>query len=136
MTPAWQGFRELLEKALVSWDWAESFVVFNLVLKPAVDVAVLRQLGNTGRHNDDILLGMLSDAQLRDSERHRRWSKALVSLALENSNNKAVLSGWLDKWMPMARNAVKAYCSMLPDADQASEDALQELGESQTKLEI
>ena len=29
--PAWQGWRKLIELALVAWDWGESFVALNLV---------------------------------------------------------------------------------------------------------
>ncbi|HHJ35511.1 MAG TPA: toluene monooxygenase, partial [Gammaproteobacteria bacterium] len=72
--PVWQGFRELMEKALVAWDWAESFVAINLIAKPAIEEAVLTQFGLTARSNNDTLLGLLTQAQTRDAERHRRWS--------------------------------------------------------------
>ena len=38
---AWQGFRELAEKALVTWDWAEATIVLDVILKPAVSAALL-----------------------------------------------------------------------------------------------
>jgi toluene monooxygenase system protein E len=75
---AWQGFRELMEKALTVWDWGEAIVVLNLVVKPAVEEAVLRRLGESARHNGDTLLGLLTDAQLIDAARHRRWTAAFV----------------------------------------------------------
>ena len=134
--PGWQGFRELLEKALVAWDWGEAFVAFNLVLEPAVDAAIMHQLGDAGRHYDDTLLGMLSDAQLRDSERHRRWTHALVGFAIEHNDNKAALSTWLDKWMPLGRAAIEAYCSMLPGSDVATQNGLQDLEESRLQLHL
>ena len=37
--PAWQGFRELLEKTLATYDWGEHFVALNLVAKPAAIVS-------------------------------------------------------------------------------------------------
>ena len=43
--PAWQGFRELVEKGLTAYDWAEGFVAMNLVARPAVEEAMLRGLG-------------------------------------------------------------------------------------------
>ena len=37
--PAWQGWRELVEKALIAWDWGETFAAFSLVIRPAVEEA-------------------------------------------------------------------------------------------------
>ncbi len=123
--PAWQGFRELMEKALTTWDWAEAFTAINLVAKPAIEEAVLEQLGNIGRTEGDTLLGLVTQAQKRDAERHRRWSGALVKLALENDGNREVLQGWVEKWQPLADKAIEAYCQALPDGEQAAEDAKQ-----------
>jgi toluene monooxygenase system protein E len=120
---AWQGFRELMEKALVVWDWAESFVVFNLVAKPAIEEAVLNQLGDTARANNDTLLGLLTQAQMRDAERHRRWAAALVKMALETEGNNEVLNGWIEKWAPLADSAIDSYCAELPDSPDAADDA-------------
>lgn len=121
--PAWQGFRELAEKALVAWDWAECFVAFSLVLRPAVEEAVLRGLGQAARHNGDTLLGLLTDSQLNDAQRHRRWATALVKMALETPANRQVLSDWVAKWQPLGDAAIDAYCTALPDAPQAASQA-------------
>jgi toluene monooxygenase system protein E len=121
--PVWQGFRELTEKSLIAWDWAESFVSLNLVVKPAIEEAVIRKLGESARHNNDQLLAMLCDAQLIDAERHRRWTAALVKMALENESNRAVIQGWINKWEPLADKAIDAYCSGMPDVPNAANDA-------------
>lgn len=113
--PAWQGFRELVEKGLIAWDWAESFAALNLVARPAVEEAVLRGLGRVARQNGDTLLGMLTDAQLADAQRHRRWTAALVKMALEQEGNAAVLAGWIAKWEPLADAAIGAYFAALGD---------------------
>jgi len=120
--PAWQGFRELVEKALVAWDWAESFAAFNLVVRPAVEEAVLRGLGRIGRHNGgDTLLGLLTDAQLMDAQRHHRWTAALVRMALEQEGNREVLTGLVSKWEPLADKAINAYFAGLGDASAGAE---------------
>ena len=62
--PAWQGLRELVEKALCVWDWGEALVVLNLVVKPAVEESVLRKLGDSARHNGDTLLALLTATAL------------------------------------------------------------------------
>lgn len=132
----WQGFRELLEKALIAWDWGEAFVAINLVLKPSVDASILHQLGNAGRQEGDTLLGLLTDAHLRDSERHNRWSTALVKYALEYEGNKKVLSDWYEAWIPLGMAAARAYCSMLPDEEDAADQALQALKDVKIRLDI
>ena len=121
---AWQGIRELLEKALVAWDWAESFVALNLVLKPAIEEATMRSLGEAARHNGDTLLGLLVDAQMADANRHRKWAGALVKKMLEQDGNREQLLGLLVKWMPLAERAINGYCKYLPEVPDAAEKSL------------
>jgi len=116
--PAWQGLRELLERALIAYDWGESFVALNLVARPAADEA-LRQLGRAAHRYGDVLLALMIDNQLRDGDRSRRWSAALVNLALEQPLNKAVIGGWIEKWTPYAEKALDVYCGALPDIERA-----------------
>lgn len=121
--PCWQGFRELLERALVAYDWAEHFIALNLVAKPVFDEAFLRQLGRSARRNGDALLAQLLDAQWIDSERARRWTAALVDFARQREGNDSVLAGWLAKWAPLGDAAIDAYCAALPDAPEAAATA-------------
>ncbi|AXS80271.1 aromatic/alkene monooxygenase hydroxylase subunit beta [Dechloromonas sp. HYN0024] len=121
--PVWQGFRELMEKSMTVWDWGEAIVVLNLVAKPAIDEAVLRRLGESGRHNGDTLLGLVTDAQLIDAARHRRWISALVKMALETPGNLELIQGWVAKWEPLADKAIDAYCTGLPDVANGAEAA-------------
>lgn len=118
--PAWQGWRKLVEHALIAWDWAECFVALSLVVRPAVEETVLRGLGAAARQNGDTLLGLLTDAQLVDAQRHRRWAAELVRMALEQEGNRAVLMAWVSKWEPLADAAVDAWCAALPDAGDAA----------------
>lgn len=119
--PAWQGYRELMERVLTTWDWGEAIVALNLVAKPAVEEGALRMLGESARHNGDTLLGMLTDAWLVDAARHRRWISAFTAMALEQDGNAALIKGWVDKWMPLADRAIESYCAALPDvADPAA----------------
>jgi toluene monooxygenase system protein E len=112
-----------MEKVLVTWDWAEAFVALNLVAKPAVEESVLRKLGESARHNGDTLLGLLTDAQLLDAARHRRWATALVRMALEKDGNREVINGWIAKWEPLADRAIDAYCDALADVPGAADAA-------------
>ena len=121
--PAWQGIRELAEKALATYDWGESFVALNLIAKPAADES-LRQLGHTARRFGDTLLAMLVDNQMRDWDRSRRWSAALVEFTSGNESNVSALRGWVDAWMPLARKAITDYCEALPESDGAADTAI------------
>ena len=120
---AWQGFRELMERALTVWDWGEAIVVLNLIAKPAIEETVLRRLGESARHNGDMLLALLTDAQLIDSARHRRWIAAFVRMALETPGNLELIQGWIAKWEPLADQAIDAYCAALPDVPEAAASA-------------
>jgi toluene monooxygenase system protein E len=115
--PAWQGFRELFEKMLVAWDWAECFVVLNVVAKPAFDEVTLHQLARAaGRHGDE-LLALLCEAHARDIDRSRRWTAALVAQAVEEGYNREVIGDWLARWTPLAHRAVRGYLEGLPGLD-------------------
>ncbi|MEE8171346.1 MAG: aromatic/alkene monooxygenase hydroxylase subunit beta, partial [Alphaproteobacteria bacterium] len=123
---AWQGFRELMERTLVAYDWGEHFTALNLVAKPAIDEAFVRQLGKSARRQGDSLLRHLMDAQRTDNERSRRWSKALVEFMLDTDGNKDVLAEWVAKWAPLGDAAIDAYCAALPDAGDAAAEAKRE----------
>jgi toluene monooxygenase system protein E len=131
-SPDWQGYRELAEKTLVAWDWAEQFVALNLVLKPAIDSGFIGALGLAARRNEDTLTGLLLDAQLIDSERCRRFTTALIKFALESdSHNAAVIQGWIDKWNPLGETAISKYCAGLPEGDELCKRAFDNYRESQ-----
>lgn len=121
--PAWQGFRELMEKILTVWDWGEAIVALNLVAKPAVAESVLSKLGESARHNNDILLGLVTDAQLIDAARHRRWISAFIRMALETPSNLEIIRGHIAKWEPLADKAIETYCGVLPDVIDAAATA-------------
>lgn len=115
--PQWQGFRRLLEEGLIVWDWAEAFVVFNLVLKPAVEEALLGVLADAARSNGDTLYSLLSQAQMRDAERHRRWASRLVEMAMTVESNKDWLRARVADWTPRAEVAIADYCKALGEAE-------------------
>lgn len=120
--PAWQGFRELMERGLVAWDWAEQLVMLNLVAKPAIDEAFLRQFGALARRNGDSLTALLLDAQLVDSDRSRRWTKALIDYAVtENAaGNRKVVEDWLKTWVPLGDMAIEALCGAFDPGGEAA----------------
>lgn len=124
----WQGFLELAERTLVTWDWGEQMTALGLVFKPAIDEAFARQLGKTSRNGGDTLTGMLLDAQLTDSERSRRFMGALVRFLCEDSgfDNRRTMQAWIDKWAPLGDRAIEGFCGMLGAGESAAKEAKQE----------
>jgi toluene monooxygenase system protein E len=118
--PVWQGFRELLEKLLVAWDWGECFVALNLVAKPAFDEATLRQMAHAATLSGDELLHLLCHSHRADVARSRRWTAALLAM-VAGSANRTVIQRWLDHWIPLGDRAIRAYFQGIPGlADEAA----------------
>ena len=122
---AWQGVRELMEKTMVTYDWAEGLFALNVVTSRVVD-EMLRQLARAASSQGDTLTAMLCDAQLRDSERSQRWTAEWIKKALEHEPNAAVLQQWREKWNPLAERAIQGYCAAL-ELDDAADQARQGL---------
>lgn len=122
--PEWQGFRELMERQLTTYDWAEAFIALNVVAKPALDEIVFRQLGLAARRHGDLLHALLAEAALRDSERSRRWTEALVNQMFEVEGNVAILNGSVAKWRPLAEQAIRAYGEDMPENAEAVDNAI------------
>ena len=117
------GLKGINGKALIAYDWGESFVANNLVAKVAAD-ETLRELASTAWAFRDPLLWP-ADNQLRDSDRSRRWSSSLVKFCTDaREENKAVLRSWIADWTPLATQAITAYCDALPGVKNAAEAAI------------
>jgi toluene monooxygenase system protein E len=106
----WQPLRIAIEKLLTCYDWAESFVGLNLVLKPLMDELFMTHLGDLALRENDYLLGQVFYSLNEDCRWHREWSQALTRMAIEeNSRNSSTIQGWIDKWYPIAARALGAF---------------------------
>ena len=114
--PLWQPLREAIEKLLITYDWGESFVGLNLVLKPLVDELFMKHLGDLGRREGDYMLGQIFYSLNEDCQWHRQWSQALVKMAMKDTpRNKEVIQGWVNKWYPVAARAVQAFAPVFEE---------------------
>jgi toluene monooxygenase system protein E len=131
--PMWEGFLELVERTLVTWDWNEAFVAVHMVLKPAIDEAIMHQFGQEARTAGDLLTGMLLDAQYVDSERSRRFATGLMKFLCESDKyeNRKTINEWLRKWNPLGDRAIDAFCTVLEDGETAAETAKAKVREFQ-----
>lgn len=110
--PAWQPLREAIEKLLIAYDWGESFVGLNLVLKPLIDQLFMKHLSDLGLERGDYLLGQIFFSLDEDCQWHRQWSKALVRMAIEdNPRNLEVLQVWVNKWYSLAAPAMRSLAA-------------------------
>lgn len=132
----WQGFRELFEKVLATFDWGESFVALNIIALPAVEFGFLHSLKAAAQSRGDTLTALLCDNQARDSQRSRRWTAALVKQCLDVKTNEEVIAGWLAKWAPLADRAIDAYCAGLPGGTESAAKAKASMTAFKTELGI
>jgi toluene monooxygenase system protein E len=110
----WQPLREAVEKLLVAYDWAESFVGLNVVLKPLVDEFFMKFLSDLALREDDYLLGQIFYSLNADCQWHRQWSESLVQMVIEDDvRNRDTIQGWINEWYPLAARAVHTFPSLL-----------------------
>jgi toluene monooxygenase system protein E len=108
--PLWQPLRMAIERLLTCYDWAESFVGLNLVLKPLVDELFMTHFSDLALREGDYLLGQVFYSLNEDCRWHQEWTQALTRMAIEdNSHNRVIIQGWIDKWHPVAARAVQAF---------------------------
>ena len=109
----WQPLRMAMEKLLVCFDWAESFVGLNLVLKPLVDEVFMNRLSDLALREGDYLLGRVFYSLNEDCRWHREWSQALTRMVIQdNSHNTGTIQGWIDKWHPVAARALQTFAPL------------------------
>jgi toluene monooxygenase system protein E len=130
--PIWQPLREVVEKLLIAYDWAESFVGLNLVLKPLVDELFMKYLSELALGEDDYLLGQIFYSLNEDCQWHRQWSESLVRMAIEdNVRNKDTIQGWINRWYPLAAGAVHTFAPLFEDTlERTATPPLQHIGEA------
>ena len=102
-----------IEKLLICYDWAESFVGLNLVLKPLMDELFMNHLSDLALREGDYLLGQIFYSLNEDCQWHREWSQALTRMVIEdNSHNRRTIEGWIEKWHPVAARALQAFAPL------------------------
>src|SRR5713101_6034647 len=109
----WQPLRIAIERLLICYDWAESFVGLNLVLKPLMDEVFMNHLSDLALREGDYLLGQIFYSLNEDCRWHREWSQALTRMVIEeNSHNSGTIQGWIEKWHPVAARALQAFAPL------------------------
>ncbi|HSY36498.1 MAG TPA: hypothetical protein VK814_12160 [Acidobacteriaceae bacterium] len=130
--PLWQPLREVVEKLLIAYDWAESFVGLNLVLKPLVDELFMKHLSDLSLSEEDYLLGQIFYSLNEDCQWHRQWSECFVRIVIEDNRlNTHTIQEWINRWYPLAVRAVQPFARLFADAlQQNATPPLQSISES------
>ncbi len=107
---AWQPLRRLVERLLVTYDWGEALIALNLCVKPAVDGLFFAHAAATARGQRDPLWAEVLGSLHQDGLWHRAWATELVTVAIAADRaNADVIRGWVDRWLPPAREAAEAF---------------------------
>jgi toluene monooxygenase system protein E len=128
----WQPLREVVEKLLIAYDWAESFVGLNLVLKPLFDELFMKYLSDLALSEEDYLLGQIFYSLNEDCQWQRQWSECLVRMTIEDDvRNKNTIQEWINRWYPLAACAVHTFSMLFEDTLKRNDTPpLQSIGES------
>lgn len=134
--PGWQPVRQLIETALVAYDWGEAFTALDLVIAPTLDDLLLRQLRQAARGADDHLTWLLLGYLTADSERRARWSAAVARYAMTSRPaNAAVLEKWAAKWGRRADAAAAGIAGMLAGpGGRSAADAVADAAQARARL--
>jgi len=105
---AYQPLRELIERALVAYDWGEALIVTSLVIKPLFDRLVNTELaGELAVINRDPILRDVHFSLDEDARWHSDWTRHLIRLAIDDTpENADVVLRWIDAWRPLAAEAI------------------------------
>jgi toluene monooxygenase system protein E len=111
---AFQPLRELIERALVTYDWGEALIVTNAVIKPQLDRLINEELaGRLAAANGDPILQSIHFSLQEDAGWHVAWTAALVDVAMADTPiNDEQISQWIDRWRPLASHATESLAAV------------------------
>ena len=109
---------------MIAYDWGEAFASRNLVLRPIFDRIFNSEIARLADANGDTFLAQLHhDFRNYDEAYAVENTKALVTYATtKDASHAALLRGWVEKWMPLGKEAARGLSNALavaPGADSA-----------------
>ncbi len=106
--------RENLERIVHSRDWGEILIAIHLVLEPLAGELFKSELlaRHAALHGDPISAVILANAGA-DRRRHQEFTGQFVKFLLADpqhgDDNRDVVQAWLDRWVPVSREAAAAF---------------------------
>jgi propane monooxygenase small subunit len=110
--PVWQGVRRNVELLTAASDWAEAIFATNIVFEHLVGVLFRSHLimQISARNGDYVTPGLVGSGE-HDYTRDLAYTRALFTILTRDEkhrdHNRAVLSSWLTKWMPLSIEAAR-----------------------------
>ncbi len=127
--PMWQPMRRIVERLLVTYDWAEAFVAMNLVVKPMLDGFLFFLVTKLAAPEMRSAYGTLTFTLREDQKWQAAWSRALAKVMVaEGEANRVAMERIVAAWAEPMLLAVKALAAAFgPAAAGAFSDALSEI---------
>jgi toluene monooxygenase system protein E len=108
---SWQPFRALIERLLVTYDWAESLFVTNALLKPLFDLLCCEVLSREAAAGQDMLCRVFESFR-SDARWHQEWSESLLRLAIsQEDDNHSALNEWIAAWQGTVTEAMITWAT-------------------------
>jgi propane monooxygenase small subunit len=110
--PAWQGVRENVEQLTAIRDWAEAIFATMIVFEPLVGELfrsefVMQVAAPQGDFVTPTLMGAGESDTARDARVARRLYGMLSDDEQHSQDNRSIMQGWLDKWVPISLAAAR-----------------------------
>lgn len=124
--PVWQATRENVERLTAARDWAEAFFATAIVFEPLVGELFRSHfvMQTAARHGDYVtptLVGAGEADVTRDQSAARRLFSLLAEDPEHGADNRAVMEGWLERWVPLS---IAAARGLQPIWSQVSEKVI------------
>ena len=121
--PAWQGARRLIEDTFVERDWVHLYVAQTLGVNAVLLDMIYRHV-DAAWGGAAITVAMLSEFMADWRADEGKWSDHVVkTIAAENGDNKALISGWATTWIDRAEEAAKPLSVALTGSQTAATTA-------------
>ncbi len=125
--PMWQPLRKLIEDSFVLKDWFELHLLQNFLLDGMLHPLLFEHFDADVVDNGGTAFVMLTEFFVEWYKEATRWTDHTIkTAAAESVENKTLLCGWKDRWMPEVRNAAAPLAEYIfPDR---GADVMSEIG--------
>ncbi len=104
--PMWQPLRKLVEDSFVLKDWFELHLLQNFLLDGVMHPLLFQHFDAEIVNKGGAAFAMVTEFFVEWFGEASRWvDQTIKTAARESAANKALLTGWRDKWLPEVRNA-------------------------------
>lgn len=111
--PSWQPLRKILEKLLTTYDFGESLMALNAVIKPQIDFVLIKALSSIIVEHQAHLINNIFSSIKEDFLWHQQWFNALLQDIMEDKDQKKQIEKWMDEWRDPASEAISIIVAKL-----------------------